>query len=140
MNCHPAYFTYMQSISCEIPGWMKHKLESRLLGEILKNSDMQMKVKVKVTQLCLTLCDPMDCSWYSLGQNTGVSSLSLLQEILPTQESNPCLPHCRWNLYQLSYQGSLRILEWVAYPFSRGSSQPRNQTRVSCIASGFFTN
>ena len=33
-----------------------------------------------------------------------------------------------------------RILEWVAFPFSRGSSQPRNQTRVSCIAGGFFTN
>ena len=33
-----------------------------------------------------------------------------------------------------------RILEWVAYPFSRGSSQPRNQTRVSCITGGFFTN
>ena len=32
--CHPAYLTYMQSISCEMPGWMKHKLESRLLGEI----------------------------------------------------------------------------------------------------------
>ena len=33
-----------------------------------------------------------------------------------------------------------RILEWVAFPFSSGSSQPRNQTRVSCIAGGFFTN
>ena len=33
-----------------------------------------------------------------------------------------------------------RILEWVAYPFSRGSSRPRNQTRVSCIAGGFFNN
>ena len=32
--CHPAYLTYMQSTSCEMPGWMKHKLESRLLGEI----------------------------------------------------------------------------------------------------------
>ena len=32
--CHPAYLTYMQSISCEMPGWMKHKLESSLLGEI----------------------------------------------------------------------------------------------------------
>ena len=40
--CHPAYLTYMQSISCEIPGWMKHKLESRLLGEIPITSDMQM--------------------------------------------------------------------------------------------------
>ena len=40
--CHPAYLTYMQSTSCKIPGWMKHKLESRLLGEISITSDMQM--------------------------------------------------------------------------------------------------
>ena len=37
--CHPAYLTYMQSISCEMPGWMKHKLESRLPGEISITSD-----------------------------------------------------------------------------------------------------
>ena len=40
--CHPAYLAYMQSTSCEMPGWMKHKLESRLLGEISVTSDMQM--------------------------------------------------------------------------------------------------
>ena len=40
--CHPACLTYMQSTSCEMPGWMKHKLESRLPGEILITSDMQM--------------------------------------------------------------------------------------------------
>ena len=40
--CHPAYLTYMQSTSCEMPGWTKHKLESRLLGEISITSDMQM--------------------------------------------------------------------------------------------------
>ena len=40
--CHPAYLTYMQSTSYEIPGWMKHKLESRLPGEIPITSDMQM--------------------------------------------------------------------------------------------------
>ena len=40
--CHPAYLTYVQSTSCEMPGWMKHKLESRLLGEISITSDMQM--------------------------------------------------------------------------------------------------
>ena len=40
--CHPAYLTYMQSTSCEMPGWMKHKLESRLPGEISITSDMQM--------------------------------------------------------------------------------------------------
>ena len=39
---HPAYLTYIQSTSCEMPGWMKHKLESRLPGEILITSDMQM--------------------------------------------------------------------------------------------------
>ena len=39
--CHPAYLTYMQSTSCEMAGWMTHKLESRLLGEILITSDMQ---------------------------------------------------------------------------------------------------
>ena len=40
--CHPAYVTFMQSISCEMLGWMKHKKESRLLGEISITSDMQM--------------------------------------------------------------------------------------------------
>ena len=40
--CHPAYLTYMQDTSCEMPGWMKYKLESRLLGEISVTSDMQM--------------------------------------------------------------------------------------------------
>ena len=64
--------------------------------------------------------------WNSPGQNTGVGSLSLLQGIFPTQGLNPGLPHCRQILYQLSYKGSPRILEWVAYPFSSGSSQPRN--------------
>ena len=44
------------------------------------------------------------------GQNTGVSSRSLLQGIFPTQGLNPGLPHCRWVLYQLSYQGSLMSL------------------------------
>ena len=40
--CHPAYLTYMQGTSCEMPGWMKHKLKSRFLGEISITSDMQM--------------------------------------------------------------------------------------------------
>ena len=40
--CHPAYLTSMQSVSCEMPDWMKHKLESRLPGEISIISDMQM--------------------------------------------------------------------------------------------------
>ena len=40
--CHPAYLTYMQSTSCKMPGWMTHKLESRLPGEISITSNMQM--------------------------------------------------------------------------------------------------
>ena len=78
--------------------------------------------------------------WNSPGQNTGVGSLSLLQGIFATQGSNPGLPHCRQILYQLSHEVSPRILEWVACPFSRGSSRPRNWTGVTCTAGGFFTN
>ena len=40
--CHPAYLNYMQRTSCKMPGWMKHKLELRLSGEISITSDMQM--------------------------------------------------------------------------------------------------
>ena len=72
--------------------------------------------------------------------DTGVGSCSLLQGIFPTQGSNPSLLHCRQILYQLSHQGSPRILEWIAYPFSSRSSHPRNWTRVSCIAGRFFTS
>ena len=98
--------------------------------------------EVTVAQSCLTLCNPMDYTVHenSPGQNTGVGSLSLLQEIFPTQGLNPGLPPCRKIIYQLSPQGSPWIQEWVAYPFSRGSSQPGNQTMVSCIAGRFFTN
>ena len=78
--------------------------------------------------------------WHSPGQNAGVERLSLLQRIFPTQGSNPGLLHCRQILYQLSHKGSLRTLEWIAYPFSSGSSWPRNQTSISCLAGGFFTN
>ena len=78
--------------------------------------------------------------WSSPGQNTGVGSLSLLKGIFTTQGSNPGLPHFKWIFYQLSHKGSPRILKWVAYPFSSGSSWPRNRTGVSCIAGGFFIN
>ena len=78
--------------------------------------------------------------WNSPGQNTRVGTLSLLQRNFPTQGLNPGLTHWGRILNQLSHKGSPRILEWVAYPFSRGSSWPRNLTGVSCIANGFFTN
>ena len=100
-----------------------------------------------IAQLCPTLCHPMDCSppgssvhEDSPGKNTGVGCHALLHGIFPTQGLNPGLPHCRWILYRLSHQGNPRLLGWVAYAFSRGSSQPKNQTRVSCIAGGFSTS
>ena len=80
-------------------------------------------MKGKVAQLSDSLQPHRPHSpWNSLGQDTGVGSLSLLQGIFPTQGSSPGLPHCRQILSRLSRQGSPRILEWVAYPFSSGSS------------------
>ena len=100
-----------------------------------------------VAQWCLTQCDPMDRSPPGSsvhgdcpGKNTGVGCPALLQGISPTQGSNLGLLHCGRILYCLSHQGSPWILGWVAYPFSRGSSQSRNWTGVSCIAGGFFTS
>ena len=63
------------------------------------------------SECCLVVSDSfrphrLYSPWNSPGQNTAVGSLSLLQGIFPTQESNQGLLHCRWILYQLSYQGS----------------------------------
>ena len=90
-----------------------------------------------VAQSCPTLCNPID---YTAHGTVQARILEWVAFPFPTQGSNPGLPHCRWILYQLSHQGSPRILEWVAYPFFWGSSRPRNQTRVSCIAGRFFTS
>ena len=68
------------------------------------------------------------------------AAAALLQGIFTTQGSNPGLPHCWQILYHLSHQGSPRILEWVAYPFSSGSSWPRNWIGVICIAGRVFTS
>ena len=80
------------------------------------------------------------CPWHSPGKNTGVGCHALLQGILPAQGSDPGLLYCSQVLYWLSHRGSPRILEWVACLISRGSSWPRNQTRVSYIAGIFFTS
>ena len=89
-----------------------------------------------VTQLYLTLWDPVDHNPPGSsvhgdppGKNTGVGCHALLQGIFPTQESNQSLLHCRQILDSLSHQGSPWILQWIAYLFSRGSSQPRDWTQ-----------
>ena len=97
-------------------------------------------------QLCLTLWphglqpSRLLCPWGFSRQEYWSGLPCLLQGIFPIQGSNPGLPHCGQILYWLSHQGSPRILEWVAYPFSRGSSQCRNQTGVSCITGRSFTS
>ena len=95
------------------------------------------KRRVKVAQLCLFVT-----TWTI--QSTGFSRPKYWigqpfpsPGYLPTHGSNPGLPHCRQILYQLSHMGCPRILEWIAYPFSRGSSPPRNRTRVSCMLTLF---
>ena len=75
-------------------------------------------------------------SHWNPDHNTGMGSLSLLHEI--SQPSNGAQVS-RIADDSLPAEPS-KILEWVADPFSRGSSRPRNQTRVSCIAGRFFTN
>ena len=109
-----------------------------LVFTILLNQLLTYFAQWKVAQLLSEGCSVVSNSlqshglyspWNSPGQNTGVGSLSLLQGVFTIQGSNPGLPHCRWILYQLSHKGSPRTLEWVAYPFSRRYSQPRNPTR-----------
>ena len=83
-------------------------------------------------------------------KNTGVGSLSLPQRIFLIQETSRSSriqefpiqesPALQRILYKLNHKGSPRILEWVAYPFSRGTPHPRNWTGVSCIAGRFFAN
>ena len=105
------------------------------------NGTLNLCVKLKVAKSCPTLWPhKLYSPWNSLGQNTGVGNLSLLQGIFPTQGSNSGLPQWQWILYQLSHKGRPRILVWVADPFSSRSSQPRNRTRVSWIAGRFFIN
>ena len=80
--------------------------------------------------------------WNSPGQNTGVGSLSLLQEIFPTRESNPCLPHCGRILYQLSHKGSpiqystepSAIVQYVYFEHRMSGSKRKSSDDVACTA------
>ena len=80
------------------------------------------------------------CPWRFSRQACWRGCHALLQGDLPTQGLTTVLSYCRQILYHLSHQGSPRILEWVAYPFSSVSSGPRNGAGVSCIAHRFFTS
>ena len=87
-----------------------------------------------------TVAHQAPLSMGSPGRNTGVGCHALLQGGFPTQGPNPGFQHYRQILSCLSHQRSPKILGWVACPFPRGSPQPRNRTKVSCIAGGFFNS
>ena len=85
---------------------------------LLKETIVQVQV-CWVSQSCLTLCDPMDCSpsgscvhGDSPGKNTGVGCHAFLQGIFLSQGMNPGLLHCRWILYHLNHQGSPSFYVW----------------------------
>ena len=100
-----------------------------------------------VTQSCLTLatlwtivCQASLVHGDSPGKNSGVGCHAFLQRIFLTQGKKPRSPTLQADNLPLSHQGSPRILEWIAYTFSRESSQLRTWTRIFCIAGRFFTN
>ena len=95
-----------------------------------------------VTQPCATLCCPMDCSPPGSSVD-GILQGRVLECPLPGDLPKPGIeprsPGSQANSFG-NLQGRLWILEWVAFHFSRGFSQPENWTRVSCMAGGFLTS
>ena len=83
---------------------------------------VSVQYKVKATQLCSTLCDPMGgsqvrllCLWNSTGKNTAMGCHSLRLGIFPTQGSNPGLLYCRQILYCPSHQKSQREINKIIF-------------------------
>ena len=96
--------------------------------------------KVKVAQLCSTLCNPMEYTVHRIFQARIVEWVAIPFSRGSSQPRDQTQVSHMTGRFFTSHQGSPRILEWVAYSFSSGSSQPRNWTGVSCIAGRFFTN
>ena len=136
---HFHWITLAKAIKKKSIGRGIHKAMNLKRYEILGGQSKEWVSEWKsLSHVQLFATPPTYSPWNSPGQNTGVDNYSLIQGIFPTQGSNPGLLHCRWILYQLSHQGSPRILEWVAYLFSSRSSRPRNQTGVLRTANRFF--
>ena len=87
---------------------------------------------MKVTPSCPTLCDPMDYTVHGLKALKPIANEVKVAQL--------CATVCNPMGYTVHGIMQARILEWVAFPFSRGSSQPRDRTQVSRIASRFFTS
>ena len=100
------------------------------------------QMKVKVAQLCPTLCDPMDYTLHGILQARILRWVAFPFSRGSSQPQDRTQVSCTAGGFFTKEKppGSPRILEWVTYPFSRVSFQPRNWTRVSCIAGRFFTS
>ena len=106
---------------------------------VTKNPSGEVKW-VKVTQLCPTLWDPMDYTVHGILQARTLECIAIHSSRESSQPRDQTqVSHIAGGFfYQLSHQGSPRILQWVAYPFSRGSSRPRKWAGVACIVGGFL--
>ena len=145
-HCFPIYLSWSANANTWIYLWGQAGAQYDLLC-FSYIANLSVYMCAKLLQSWPTLCNPMDCSppgssvhGDSPGKNIRVGCHALLQRIFPIQGLNPGLSCCRRILYHLSHQGNPRILELVAYSFSRGSSQSRNRTLVSCIAGILFTS
>ena len=105
LACRPKRWVYSQ---CSVP--------AATIVCVLSHSVMSNSLRPHGMQPARLLCP------WGFSRQEYWSGHVLLQGIFPTQGLNPGLPHCRWILYHLSHQERPRILKWVAYPFSRGSS------------------
>ena len=152
--CHPTIWSSVTIFFCL---W-----QANILQDIFSRQEYWRGWKWKSPSLVPLFATMLLHPWDFPGMSTGVGCHFLLQwtvqsmqfsraeywsgyllpspDTLPKPGSNPGLPDFRQILYQLSHKGSPRILEWVAYPSSSGSSQTRNRTGVSCMAGRFFTN
>ena len=114
--CHPVYLTSMQTTSCEMPGWMKLKLEPRL-GRNISN--------LRYVDDTILMAESEEV-------------VSLLMKVKVNHSVSDSLqPHGLGSSVHGIFQA--RVLEWVAISFFRASSQPRNRTWVSHIVGRLFT-
>ena len=94
------------------------------LDSVLKSRDITLPTKVHIVKAMVFPAVMYECESWTIKKAESESEKSL----------------SRIRLFVAPWSIQARILEWVAFPFSRGSSQLRDQTRVSCIAGGFVTN
>ena len=94
----------------------------------------------RILQTYYVLCEVTSCSKifsHCISRSLSKKGKRKVCEVKVTQSRLTLCHHMEYTVHGIL---QARIVEWVAFPFSRGSSQPRDQTQVSCIAGGFFTS